>query len=171
MAIGYTGVLTRTPSDDVLLNSDNLTPDQEDSTLRFSRGTEDPDAIIKWDSINKRFVFNFPIESNGQILNPDDFEDIINDIFEDLREEIREVDESYVWQRDLIGAQDGINSVFTLIEKFNSDQIKIFKNGQRLTKSEDFSVAESIPSEGYDTLIFYEAPEVSDIVYADYKKS
>ncbi|MEX0919371.1 MAG: hypothetical protein WDZ64_01310, partial [Parcubacteria group bacterium] len=52
-----------------VINTANVTADTEDSSLQFERGTESPNAIIKWDSTLKRFDFNdFPVHLNNRLL-------------------------------------------------------------------------------------------------------
>ncbi|MDP3003899.1 MAG: hypothetical protein Q8N43_00065, partial [Candidatus Azambacteria bacterium] len=58
-----------TASSTFVINNDNLSNDIEDSSLQFSRGSQSPSAIIKWDSSNKRFDFNaFPVNFQKNII-------------------------------------------------------------------------------------------------------
>lgn len=173
MPIGLTGVLTRTPSDDLLLNSDNLTADTEDSSLSFSRGTLDPNAILRWDSTDDVFKFNFPVDILGNVIDQDTvFLDIdtINAIFDGLTDAIAKVDDSFEWEVPLLGTKDGVNTIFTSPFKFLSTHIAVYINGQRVTRNVDFTIAESVLTEGFDTVIFTEAPESFETLFTDLKK-
>lgn len=57
--------LTRTSSADFLINADNASPNTEDASLRFSRGSETPPAEIKWDAAAGRFQLNHPLQAPG----------------------------------------------------------------------------------------------------------
>ena len=58
-----------TASSTFVINTANATADTEDSSLQFSRGTQTPNAILKWDSVAKRFDFNdFPVRVQNSLL-------------------------------------------------------------------------------------------------------
>ncbi len=57
-----------TASSTFIINNDNTTADAEDSSLQFERGSETPNAILKWDSAGKQFNFNYPISTNGSVF-------------------------------------------------------------------------------------------------------
>ena len=105
----------------------------------------------------------------GCIIEPVN-EEIINAIFDELRDDIEEVDNAFVWQDSLDGTIDSVNQVFTTTQKFNSNYIRVYENGQCIKKGTDYAIAESVPGTGYDTIIFTEAPESSDSYWVDYKK-
>jgi hypothetical protein len=50
-----------TASNNFTLNSDNATADTENIDLIFFRGTASPNALLTWDSTNKRFDYNQPV--------------------------------------------------------------------------------------------------------------
>ena len=59
-----------TASQTFTVNSANTTSDAQDSSLIFFRGNVVPNALLNWDSTNKRFAFNQPVfiqnaSSNG----------------------------------------------------------------------------------------------------------
>ncbi len=73
----------------------------------------------------------------------------------------------------LIGAQDGVNLVFTSAEKFLHDFVTregLHFNGvrQREGAGSDYVVSESVPASGYDTVTFAIAPLASDVLMIDY---
>ncbi|MBX4206233.1 hypothetical protein KW784_00350, partial [Candidatus Parcubacteria bacterium] len=58
-------------AESIRINSDNATADAEDSFLDFERGTLLPNALLTWDSTNKRFTMNAPLALMGGIGNGD----------------------------------------------------------------------------------------------------
>lgn len=72
----------------------------------------------------------------------------------------------------LTGVINGVNTVFTTLEKFVQDpphdSIRVKLNGQRLTIIDDYLVSESVPGNGYDTVTFVIPPRVGDHLLADY---
>lgn len=57
-----------TASSSFVINIDNVTADAEDSQLEFERGSVTPNAILKWDSTNKRFDFNQNVYFEGTTI-------------------------------------------------------------------------------------------------------
>jgi hypothetical protein len=73
----------------------------------------------------------------------------------------------------LTGPIDGINKVFTTIDKFSmvfsGPQIKVYFNGVRQLFPDDYTVSESVPGLGFDTVTFAVAPRTRDNLLADYE--
>lgn len=73
----------------------------------------------------------------------------------------------------LAGVLNGINLTFTTPEAFMhvvpGVSIRVFLNGQRLLRLDDYTVAESGgPGTGFDTVVLLHAPVSGDKVFADY---
>lgn len=72
------------------------------------------------------------------------------------------------------GTQDGVNTVFTTVEKFkHTSQFKevVFVNGLRNHIPEDYFISESGgPGTGYDTITFVIPPLADDVITIDYFK-
>ena len=69
------------------------------------------------------------------------------------------------------GLVDGINAEFTTPEFFDPSTIRVYRNGQRETLDEDFTVSESGGvGTGFDTVTFDSAcvPKTGSIVRVDY---
>lgn len=71
------------------------------------------------------------------------------------------------------GPVDGANKVFTTANKFvmefGGPQIKVMFNGVRLKFSDDYSVSESVPGLGFDTVTLLIAPKAVDNLLVDYE--
>ncbi len=60
--------LAGTISSDFSINTDN--PDGEDATLTFIRGTQTPNAVLRWDEANDRYRFeSFPVYLDSQLIS------------------------------------------------------------------------------------------------------
>lgn len=75
--------------------------------------------------------------------------------------------------QDLIGSIDGANTVFTTVEPFCHDSLRgemLYFNGQRLKEGVgcDYTVAESVPGSGYDTITLAFAPLPGENLLIDY---
>ena len=69
----------------------------------------------------------------------------------------------------LAGLVNDFNQAYTTPDKFNSDAIAVYFNGQRLTLIDDFTVAESGgPGTGFDTVNFRTTPSAGDRMFSDY---
>jgi hypothetical protein len=69
----------------------------------------------------------------------------------------------------LTGLIDGVNQAYTTPDKFNPSAHAIYYNGQRLSLTLDYSIAESGgPGAGFDTVNFLVTPKVGDHLLADY---
>ncbi len=76
----------------------------------------------------------------------------------------------------LIGATNGVNITFTLpngdkaINQEPGAKVKVYYNGQRLHEGgiNDFTVIESVPGDGFDTVLLNFSPRSGDLVSADY---
>jgi len=71
----------------------------------------------------------------------------------------------------LLGSQDGLNTVFTVAEKFvHTALVKeaVYWMGLRLSEPGDYTASESVPGQGYDTITFVDAPYSDDNVLIDY---
>lgn len=73
----------------------------------------------------------------------------------------------------LTGTIDGVNKVFTTSDKFVMEfggaQVMVHVNGVRQKFTDDYSVSESIPGAGFDTITFLIAPKPGDNLLADYE--
>lgn len=73
----------------------------------------------------------------------------------------------------LTGIIDGTNKIFTTTDKFIMEfggvNIKVYVNGVRQKFLDDYSVSESIPGAGFDTITFLIAPKVEDNLLSDYE--
>lgn len=76
-------------------------------------------------------------------------------------------DAAFVESEELVGAVDGVNTIYTTAEKFT--HIWLYFDGQRLQKTKDYTVSESVVGEGYDTVTTDFAPSNGNIT-ADYVK-
>ena len=75
--------------------------------------------------------------------------------------------------RALIGATNGVNTVFTTPEIFlhspPNTEAKVYYNGQRVARAGDYTVSESGGiGTGFDTVTFLFAPRFGDTLWADY---
>lgn len=74
----------------------------------------------------------------------------------------------------LLGTVDGVNKVFSAPDDFVHDGVKnerVYLRGLRQLEGvgSDYVVSESGgPGTGYDTITFTDAPEVGDVLTADY---
>jgi hypothetical protein len=73
----------------------------------------------------------------------------------------------------LVGSVDGVNTDFTIpsghfVVGLNAYKILVYRNGVRQSVNDDFFIAESIPGQGFDTIVFVLAPLVGDEITADY---
>ena len=81
-------------------------------------------------------------------------------------------------QIELLGAMNGINRIFSTPDKFingvsdgNTFKIRVMHNGRQLVEEIDYFVQESVPGDGYDTVIFNSfTPIDRSQVYVDYVK-
>lgn len=75
----------------------------------------------------------------------------------------------------LSGIIDGHNKTFTTSDKFSMEfagpQIKVYINGVRQKFTDDYSVSESVPGGGFDTIVFVLAPRPGDKLMCDYEVS
>lgn len=73
----------------------------------------------------------------------------------------------------LAGTIDGVNRVFTTSDKFVMEfggaQVMVHVNGVRQKLTDDYSVSESVPGLGFDTITFVVAPKPGDNLLADYE--
>lgn len=73
----------------------------------------------------------------------------------------------------LTGTIDGTNKTFTTTDKFTMEfggvNIKVHVNGVRQRFTDDYSVSESAPGAGFDTITFVVAPKPGDNLLADYE--
>jgi len=75
------------------------------------------------------------------------------------------------WNQSLIGVIDGFNTVFTTGTKFRrtaTDNEIVLLNGVRLREGDDYTVSESVPGTGYDTITFTIPPRVNDKITIDF---
>lgn len=83
---------------------------------------------------------------------------------------------NFVWEEELSGTRNGVNLVFTTVNKFDPSFIRVYFNGQRLHSGtgNDFTISESGGvGTGYDTVTFSSpelAPLTGENIYADYLK-
>lgn len=75
--------------------------------------------------------------------------------------------------QELIGTIDGANTTFTTAEPFCHDSLRaemLYFNGQRLKEGVgcDYTVAESVPGSGYDTITLAFAPLPGENLLIDY---
>lgn len=69
----------------------------------------------------------------------------------------------------LTGPIDGVNVTYTTPDKFDPTAQAVYYNGQRLSLTLDYSIAESGgPGTGYDTVNLLVIPKVGDHLLADY---
>lgn len=69
----------------------------------------------------------------------------------------------------LTGPINGANQTYTTPDKFNPTAQAVYYNGQRLSLTLDYSIAESGgPGTGYDTVNFLVTPKVGDHLLVDY---
>lgn len=70
------------------------------------------------------------------------------------------------------GAIDGVNRAFLTARKFimefGGPQIAVYLNGTRQQLPDDYSVSESVPGSGFDTIVFALPPLPGDNIAADY---
>lgn len=71
------------------------------------------------------------------------------------------------------GTIDGSNLIFTTANKFTmsfgGSQLRVHVNGVRQKFFDDYSVSESVPGLGFDTITFAVAPKVGDNLLVDYE--
>src|SRR3990170_2983283 len=61
--------ISGTISSDFSINTDNASADIQDATITFIRGTETPNAVLRWDSTNDRYRFeSFPLYLDSDLL-------------------------------------------------------------------------------------------------------
>jgi hypothetical protein len=76
------------------------------------------------------------------------------------------------WQVEVIGPKDHTNLVYQTPDKFLKGSIQLYRNGNRLMRngpSSDFSVTESVPGTGYDTITLSAfPPKAYENLFADY---
>ena len=69
----------------------------------------------------------------------------------------------------IVGVQDGTNKQFTTPDIFLEKSIRIYRNGQRLTRANDFTVLEGGGAgTGFNTFVLEIAPRSGDNLVVDY---
>lgn len=81
----------------------------------------------------------------------------------------------FVDEEVLSGIKNGINMVFTTVNKFRNIATglkpKVYLNGQRLKQTDDYTVSSSDANPGYDIItLLYIAPTASENLIIDYVK-
>lgn len=76
----------------------------------------------------------------------------------------------FVTGEEPIGVIDGANLVFLAAQKFTPGSEALYLNGvrQRFGGSNDYTRAESVPTAGFDQVVFTLAPRAGDVILIDY---
>jgi hypothetical protein len=67
---------------------------------------------------------------------------------------------------NIIGARDGINTIFSTSNNFIAGTTKVYRNGLRMTKGVGYDYVES----GLNQITFLQAPDLGDLLVIDYIK-
>ncbi len=71
----------------------------------------------------------------------------------------------------VLGAVDGVNCRYITTEKFCHTPnltIAVYLNGLRQSLAQDYILMESVPSAGWDTVVFVTAPLPGDTILVDF---